>query len=277
MKTLYITDLDGTLLDSSGNLSFNCITKLNKLIADGALFTVATARTSATVIKMFEKVNLNIPFILMNGVLIYDPKTNENISAHTIDISTAEKIIEIYKKYNYSPMLYYMRENCVEIKYNKIHNIYQQEYVSARDNLKNKIFTEVNGDLTAGNDENLIYMVSLDKPELLTPIKEEISSLDDIYCAFYSDNYTDCNFMECMNVKASKGTATLKIKELLGVDHIIAFGDNLNDMPMFSVADETYAVENACDELKSVSDGIVDSNDNDGVINFIFEHFYNTL
>lgn len=275
MKTLYITDLDGTLLNSKGELSCNCQNKLNKLISDGLLFTVATARTNATVLNMFKNVSLNIPFVLMNGVLIYDPASKRYVSSHKIDKTTATKIIEIYKKYDNSPMLYFMKENYLEIAYNKIHNIYQENYINARDNLKQKVFKKITGELCIDESDSLIYIVSLDKPDVLSPIYNDIEKLDSIYCAYYSDNYTECNFMECMNKEASKGSAVLKIKELLSIDKIVAFGDNLNDLPLFEVADECYAVENACQELKDAATGIIGSNDNDGVINFIYNKFYN--
>ena len=275
MKTLYITDLDGTLLNSDGKLSANCQNMLNQLISDGLLFTVATARTNATVLNMFKNVRLNMPFVLMNGVLIYDPISNRYISSHKINKNTAEKIIEIYKKHSYSPMLYFMKENYLEITYNKIHNIYQGNYINARDNLKQKVFKKIDGELYVNDSDSLIYIVSLDKPNILTPVYNDIEKLDGVYCAYYSDNYTDCNFMECMSKDASKGSAVLKIKELLSIDRIIAFGDNLNDIPLFSVADECYAVSNACQELKDITTAVIGSNDDDGVVRFIYNKFYN--
>lgn len=278
MKVLYISDLDGTLLDNSGKLTAHTISILKDLISKGLLFTVATARTNATVLKMFSGIELNMPFILMNGVLIYDPVTKKNISSCRIDKNVADRIIEIYSEHNMSPMLYFLRDSYLEIVYDRIYNSYQQEYVSARNNLKEKLFTKTDaGTLSVRDTDELIYMVSLDKPENLSPIYEKIISLDVVNCAFYSDNYTNCNFMECMNKNVSKGAAAAKIKELLGIDKIISFGDNLNDIPLFEIADECYAVSNACDELKNIATGVIGSNDNDGVADFISEHFNNYL
>lgn len=50
MKTLYITDLDGTLLDANSQVSAEAVEVLNPMLDDGLLFTVATARTPATVV-----------------------------------------------------------------------------------------------------------------------------------------------------------------------------------------------------------------------------------
>ena len=43
MKTLYISDLDGTLLNPNAELSAYTKDTLNRMIADGLCFSVATA------------------------------------------------------------------------------------------------------------------------------------------------------------------------------------------------------------------------------------------
>lgn len=274
MKTLFLSDLDGTLLDNSAHLSEYSRASLSKMISDGLLFTVATARTNATVLKLFNGVGLNLPFILMNGVVIYDPAENKNLKAFAISHEDIFRIMNIYDKYGKSPMLYYLRDGYLEIAYKTVDNRYQQEYIDARDCLEYKRFKKYDGQLNLCADDKIIYMVSLDKEELLKPIYNEIISSDAVNCAFYKDNYTDCNFMESMNKCVSKGKAAAELKKILNVDRIIAYGDNLNDIPMFEIADEAYAVSNACDELKQIATAVIDSNTNDGVVKHIASKFY---
>lgn len=66
----------------------------------------------------------------------------------------------------------------------------------------------------------------------------------------------------------------LQLKEHLGVEYIVAFGDGKNDMEMFEIADESYAVENAVDELKSIATGIIGDNDSDGVAKWLYNKFF---
>lgn len=272
MKTLYLTDLDGTLLNSNAELSARSAAILNELISKGMLFSVATARTPATVLEMFSDVKLNLPFILMNGVLVYDPVKDTNIICHNIDKNSAEEIIEIFRKHGKSPMLYFLKENCLEIVYKDLSNQHQMNYVNHRKDLVRKKFI-YSDSLELKESDNLIYVVTLDNPEEITEIYNEIISSDKVTCAFYCDNYTNCNFLECMNKSASKATGALELKKLLGVDRIVAFGDNLNDIPLFEIADESFAVSNACDELKQIADGVIDSNDNDAVAEFLLQRF----
>ena len=83
-NTLYVTDLDGTLLNDSSILSPVTERTLNELIADGALFTIATARTPATAVDLMRNVNTNIPFIVMAGCALWDNGRRDYISARTI-------------------------------------------------------------------------------------------------------------------------------------------------------------------------------------------------
>lgn len=273
MKTLYLTDLDGTLLNSKAELTKHSADILNKLIDDGMLFTVATARTSATVMEMFSEVKLNLPLILMNGVLLYDIKKEKNIICHGIDQAAADEIIEIFEKYGKSPMFYFQREDYLEIFYKDLSNKHQMSYVNNRKNLSKKQF-KYSDTLSVSDSDNLIYVVTLDFPHEIQGIYEDIIKSDKVTCAFYSDNYTDCNFLECMSKKASKATTALELKELLDVDRIVAFGDNLNDIPLFEIADEAYAVSNAHDDLKKIATGVIGSNDEDAVAEFLLSKFY---
>ena len=52
---------------------------------------------------------------------------------------------------------------------------------------------------------------------------------------------------------------------LVGADKIAAFGDNRNDILLFSLADRKYAVKNAVPELRQIADEIIGENNDDGV------------
>lgn len=274
MKTLYITDLDGTFLNSNAEITETSAEIINSLIADGVLFSVASARTKATVLDLFKNISLNTPICLMNGVMIFDVASNKNVLTHNIDKSVASRILDIYKKHGKHPMLYMNKGDYLEIHYTVIDNPHQQEYISNRKNKKLKKFCKVDS-YNLSNDDELIYIVSFDKPSELEDIYKEISVFSEVTSSFYADNYTECNFLETMNGSVSKGTSATEIKLLTGADKIVAFGDNLNDIPLFSVADECYAVSNAHKDLKKIATGIIDSNDEDAVARFILNHYKN--
>ena len=67
MKTLYVSDLDGTLLNSKGELSDNTAAIINSLISHGLDFTVNTSRTPKSAEHILAKLKLKLPAIVMNG------------------------------------------------------------------------------------------------------------------------------------------------------------------------------------------------------------------
>ena len=84
--TLYVSDLDGTLLNSSAQLSNKSVELINEAIKNNTNFTIATARTPATIVPILKDINIKMPVIAMNGCSIYDLKSNKYL--HTISIDT---------------------------------------------------------------------------------------------------------------------------------------------------------------------------------------------
>lgn len=272
MKTLFLSDLDGTFLNSEGRISERSAEIINKLTNDGVLFTVATARTYATVMEMFRDIYLPCPLVLMNGVTIYDPKKKEILKSNSIPTELGKRILEEYNKVGVEPMLYFQQGETLEIYYRELTNEYQRKYVAQRTDCNGKKFIHATESVSI-DDKNLVYIVSLDYYDRIKDVYEAVSKFEDAHCMFYKDNYVpDLYFLEIITKSVSKASGALEVKKMLGVDKIVAFGDNLNDIPLFEVADECYAVSNAEDELKKIATDVIASNDEDAVAVFIHEY-----
>lgn len=99
-------------------------------------------------------------------------------------------------------------------------------------------------------------------------------SRDERYnCTLQQELYRPEYFCEIMPRKATKANAILKLKALWRCDRVVSFGDAINDLSMFRISDECYAVENAVEELKAASTGVIKSNDADGVALWLQEHY----
>ncbi len=73
MKTLYVTDLDGTLLRQNDRVSAYSARTINGLTARGMLFTYATARSAVSAARVTEGLSTHIPVIAYNGCMIVRP------------------------------------------------------------------------------------------------------------------------------------------------------------------------------------------------------------
>ena len=76
-----------------------------------------------------------------------------------------------------------------------------------------------------------------------------------------------------MPQKASKAQAALQLKQKLECDRLVVFGDGKNDIDMFELADESYAVQNAHEELKKYATAIISSNDEDAVAHWLEKNY----
>ncbi|STB01105.1 HAD family hydrolase [Clostridium baratii] len=263
---IYISDLDGTLLNNNGALSEYTISILNKLNENNINFSVATARTPATVVPILSEVNINLPIIVMNGAAIYDLKSNKYITYNSIPKTTTYKILDVLKNNNISGFCYTIDDNHIFAYYDKISNICQANFMNSR--LGSPLKTFINGPIP--KDSNIIHFFLMDNKETIMNVYEKIKHIDGLYLIAYEDVYNkEVYTLEIYNEKSSKANAIKYLMNEFKFNSLTCFGDNLNDIPMFELADECFAVDNATDELKSISTSIIESNMNNGVAKYL--------
>ena len=268
MKTLYISDLDGTLLNSHAELSDYTLKALNSLIGKGIHFSLATARTAATTLRIFENVAINIPIVLMNGVLIYDPDSKGYIKKEAISETIAINIIQAMREVKQTGLMYTLRGDVMLTYYETLDNKAINDFISERKAKYNKVFTQVN-DFIDVKDE-IIYFTFLDNEENIERLFSRITEIDGIEFAKYRDIYSeDLWYLEVFSSAASKYNAVRFLREYGNYERVIGFGDNLNDIPLFRACDECYAVTNAKNEVKENATAVIDCNDNDGVAKWL--------
>ena len=108
----------------------------------------------------------------------------------------------------------------------------------------------------------------------LSDIRADLTSEDSLSCMLQKDIYPPSLYwLEIMDYRVSKAHALDTIKKLTGMERIISFGDSINDVPLFEVSDECYAVANAVEPLKRVADDVIGCNDEDSVAKWLIENF----
>jgi 5-amino-6-(5-phospho-D-ribitylamino)uracil phosphatase len=271
LKTLYISDLDGTLLNKDSKLSDYSVKTLNALINSGMIFSYATARSLSSALVVTNGLITNTPLIIYNGTFIVDAKTKEKLFSLYFNDYEKNKIMNLLNKYSIYPLVYkYINDE------EKVSWIEGKENDGIIDLLKKRI-----GDkryVSVKNIDqlyygNVFYFTCIGtKNELINAYNELNHSLE-YTCVLQQELYRPEYWFQIMHKNANKGNAVKKLKDIVNCERIISFGDAINDIPMFQNSDECYAVENAVEEIKSKSTGIILSNDNDGVVQWLNKYY----
>ena len=270
MKTLYISDLDGTLLNSDARISQYTADTLNSLIEKGLLFSYATARSYNTAGEITSGITAHFPRILYNGTFVVDNATKQPIITNFFDDELSRQFVRTFVDGDVWPLVYYYDSGVESMAF-----IMEK----STDEMKEFIY-EYEGTLrhipasSAQQLEkaNTYYLVCIDTPEKLFPLYEKLKDHPAANIIYQTDVYTGRQWLEIMPKAASKANAVLMLKEKLGCDRVVCFGDGKNDISMFNICDECYAVENAVEELKSIATATIGSNNADGVARWLAEN-----
>ncbi len=276
MRTLFVSDLDGTLLGPDRKVSRESVSLLNEAIADGALFSVATARTPATVGPLLSDVDCTLPLIVMTGAAIWDRNANCYVHACFHSEDAARRLVELYQRHNLCTFIYILGEdNIIHIYHlgemSPLERVFMEERL-ATPYKKFHVDEKGSSELPSRLDRVLLFY-SMRPTEEVRRVYDEIKDADDLRAVFYHDMYgEEIALMEVFGPEASKANAVKILSELTASDRIVAYGDNVNDIPILSVADDAVAVENAVDEVKHIAGRIIGPNSEDSVAKDIKSH-----
>ena len=267
MRTLYISDLDGTLLRSDQRLSPFTVDTLNALIERGMLFSYATARSYITASRVTAGITPPIPVITYNGAWVIENGTARVLRRHGFTAEESREIFDALTARNVWPIVYAM-----------VDGVERFSFCPERSTPGMRAFNDTrHGDPREHPtdeahllDGEVFYFTCIDHPEALLPLYERYRHT--CQCVYSQDIYGSGQWLEIMPQQVTKANAMLELKEMLGCDRVVCFGDGLNDLSLFAAADEGYAVANAVDELKQAATAVIGGNDEDGVARWLLEH-----
>lgn len=267
MKTLYVSDLDGTLLRRDQTLSEFTVRTINTLIEKGLLFSYATARSIVTASRVTEGLKLRLPVIVHNGGFIRQADSGEIVAGNYFGKEFQNVLADLLENEIF-PLVYSMNDGQEKFRYlPQKATVGMQDFLATRQNDPRELAVHDAESLFLGQP---YYITCVGEPEQLMPFYEKYKN--HLHCILYREIYSGNLFLEFMPKEASKSNAALQLKQILGCDKLVVFGDGKNDMDLFRAADESYAVENADDELKEVATAIIGINQADSVARWLLEN-----
>lgn len=268
-KTLYVTDLDGTLLTSGQYVSEKSREIIKNLTEQGLIFSYATARSLITARKVTAGLDFNVPVIVNNGAFIVDTASGEKLVKNVFETGQAEDIFRTLQSFGIAPLVYSIIDG--EEKFSYIPERLTRgmaDFLNTRKgDPRHRPLTGEKGML----DGEPFYVTCIDEAGTMAEASEILK--ERYYTVYSRDIYSGDQWLEILPKGATKANAVLQLKKYCGCERLVVFGDGENDIPMFKAADECCAVENAAPALKETADRIIGGNNEDSVAEFLQEVF----
>ena len=281
MYKLVAIDLDGTLLNSYGEVSNKNKESLKKAIEKGTEIVLASGRPIMSVKNLANEIGCNKYMICGNGAITYDIQKEEIIYNRFLEKAKVLQLIKICeensifynvytkdtiltKNLNYN-ILFYNQENANKPENKKtnisiVENIY--EYIKNReeeDYLK----------ITVCDNDKVIFGSIIRKLRMI----KDVDVLDVAHMSrkMIKDGtekvLMEYYYTEVTNTNVDKWQAIENLIEKLQIkrEEVIAIGDNINDAEMVKNAGLGIMMQNSAPYIKEMADVVVSDNDNDGV------------
>lgn len=260
---LYVSDLDGTLLRSNQTTSEYTNQIINRMTERGILFSYATARSIHTAGIVTKGLKAKIPLIVYNGAFIMDNQSGEIIDASYFDKYVYSLLEDLFSQ-NIYPTVYSMVDG--KERFSNVPKKSSKgtlEFIASRNDFRKRM-VNTEKELMEGE---LFYITCIDDADKLQSFYAKYR--EQYHCVYQKDIYSGEQWLEIMPKHATKASAIERLKKMMNCDYVIAFGDGVNDIEMFELADEAYAVENAAPELKAVATDVIGGNNQDGVAEWL--------
>ncbi len=272
-RTLYVSDLDGTLLNTSSVVSPRSHEMLNRAIADGALFTVATARTPATVSTLLDGIHMTLPAVVMTGAALWDASTGIYSDIYGIPADTVRGMVEIYRECGTPTFIYRLVNGKIEIYHYGELSETERQFLAERIDNPYKHFESLDcqPDGVPNCLEDVVLFYAMQPDDKARAAYERIKTLPVTPLCYHDIFGPETSIVEVFGPQTTKANAVRRLARNIGAERIISFGDNVNDLPLMEIADVAVAVGNAVPEARQAADIVIDTNDTDAVARFILD------
>lgn len=254
---LLASDFDNTLIYTEAalrtgapvpELSEKNRAALERFMAEGGRFTVATGRALAAFIKYADKVPMNAPGIVCNGAALYDFAAGGYLDTVMLDARARERGQAVLERFPAVAAEAYHIENV-------IHAVHPNEITRQHERLTKVSVVESASLLEVPLPLGKVLFEA--DHETLEAVKAFLA--DQGWAGDYELIFSGQTLLEMTARGADKGGMVRRLAERLGIsmDHVYCVGDEANDIPMLRAAAEGFAPANCVPAVRDSGATIV--------------------
>lgn len=279
---LIAIDLDGTLINNEHKISQENIKAIKKAQELDYEVVIATGRAHFDVQQILEAVNLPLYTIGANGATVHSPSETVILTVPMKDEHVKKSIAWLEQENFYYEVFcekgIYTPKNSQDILYQELEDsekrVTDSEYAYMQQQLEKQLgqsgFVYMEDSKEVFEDNNEIYNIlaySLNTKKLQKGRDQFKRETEFTFVTSSTYNF------ELEHRNASKGNAVAHLAKVLDVnmEKTMAIGDSGNDVSMFKVVSDSFAMANASDDVKAEAKYITVSNDENGVAQAIYQ------
>ncbi|APV43934.1 hypothetical protein Dform_00579 [Dehalogenimonas formicexedens] len=248
---LLVIDMDGTIIDSRGNISNADKIAIAEARGRGIKVALSTGRVVDACRRYIAELGLDGVHIFFDGALVYDLSNKDTIFSQPVNPETLREAVD------------FARQNSIYLELYAIDRYFVEEITWA-----DKIHREFFGlHSTLANFDDVAGKETIIKCELMVHNNEE-EAKHRLFMEHFQGNlrgsiartpaYPDVRFVNVVDPRVSKGSALEKLAGHFNIslDKVMAIGDGTNDIPLLEKAGLKIAMGNWRDELKAIADHV---------------------
>ncbi len=281
MYKLIAIDLDGTLLNSQGEISDENRLYLKKAIDKGIDVVLASGRPIDSVENLSLEIGANKYLISGNGAVVYGIQEKEILYNKFLSKAQVLNIIKMCKDNSIYCNVYTENEIIAEsLNYNILfyyrENANKDEEKRTKINIVNDMYKYIESSqvekylkITVCDDSQLIFNSILRKLKTISDV--DVLDVSHMSRKIIKDGteriQIEYFYTEITNRNVNKWEAIKYIIEKDGInpDEVVGIGDNINDKEMIEYAGLGIAMGNSSPDVKAVAKIVVADNNSDGV------------
>jgi Cof subfamily protein (haloacid dehalogenase superfamily) len=275
VNAIYVSDLDGTLLDGAARLSSFSQQHLTRLLSRGMRFTVATARSASAVRELLRGVTLALPIIEQNGACVTDLASGRRIMVEALSEELTRELLSHFRYHGAEPIVSCITPGGDRLWFEAPQNKGARWYIREKVLLGDSRLCEV-AHVEACDLSQVLSVTTLVPVEVGVQLaaslklafgaRVQLRAAPNTYVASYWE-------ISILSEAATKANAIGALRKALSLElvNLVVFGDAENDLDMFHSADVCVAVGNAVPALLSLAQHVTGSNEEDGVVRWLLE------
>ena len=251
MSTLVVTDLDGTLWDTSERCHPKTLAAIDELYRRGIPLLAATGRRERGARLGYGFNDLSLPTVLVNGGTAFDFASGKQLFVDSFDSEFLLRLLGQLDDVGLSPAILTSPDGVVAGPKPTLDNRYLEALGSG---------LQVESDLVAyvaGASRLFIGLVlmAMDATELARA-RTVFDEIGHTSYSFHLDHYYPGWMIMAQPEGVSKWSGIQRYVGLAleGVERVVVLGDSTNDIPMFKGADLAVWVEGGNEQVRKFSD-----------------------